>query len=545
MALKPIKSLSFTHPRRLGQFTTNSISPSSTARLAAQPLCFISPPGSFRQVNHQTEILNVTSHGVFSHSVDVMRASASCFATRAFSGSIPSLLHDDVISCYVPVYVMLPLGTINLKCEVSDQEGLINDLRLLKSTGVDGVMVDCWWGIVEDQQPRQYNWSGYKRLFQIIKELDLKLQVIMSFHRCSGNLGDDTMIPLPSWVTKVGNSNPDIYFTDKDGRRSTECLTCGIDQEPVLQGRTAIEVYADFMRSFRTELDQFFKDGTISKILVGLGPCGELRYPSFPKEYGWRYPGIGEFQCYDHYLMISLRKAAEEIGYPCWGHGPEDAGSYNSRPSDIKFFRDQGKCSESRSFYSRFFLGWYSKILIDHADMVIMQANLMFKGTPIAAKVACVHWWYDTTTRAAEQTAGFDNSWVGDGYEPIVTTLKKYDAQLHFTCVEECKSMQEEVDFPEAVSNREELIWQVQATAWRVGVPVACEKAVPFFGRNEYKKILKDMKSIENRNLKGGVHLVGFTYLRLCPALFEETKFSQFKHFVKKMHGEEILDDCT
>lgn len=50
------------------------------------------------------------------------------------------------------------------------------------------------------------------------------------------------------------------------------------------------------MRSFRVELDGFFEDGVISDIEIGLGPCGELRYPSCPTKNGWRYPGIGEFQ---------------------------------------------------------------------------------------------------------------------------------------------------------------------------------------------------------------------------------------------------------
>lgn len=50
------------------------------------------------------------------------------------------------------------------------------------------------------------------------------------------------------------------------------------------------------MRSFRVEFDEFFEDGIISEIEVGLGPCGELRYPSYPVKHGWRYPGIGEFQ---------------------------------------------------------------------------------------------------------------------------------------------------------------------------------------------------------------------------------------------------------
>ena len=43
-------------------------------------------------------------------------------------------------------------------------------------------------------------------------------------------------------------------------------------------------------------MSEFFDDETITEIEVGLGPCGELRYPSYPQTQGWVFPGIGEFQ---------------------------------------------------------------------------------------------------------------------------------------------------------------------------------------------------------------------------------------------------------
>jgi beta-amylase len=43
-------------------------------------------------------------------------------------------------------------------------------------------------------------------------------------------------------------------------------------------------------------MEGFFADGTITEIEVGLGPCGELRYPSYAQTQGWIFPGIGEFQ---------------------------------------------------------------------------------------------------------------------------------------------------------------------------------------------------------------------------------------------------------
>lgn len=52
---------------------------------------------------------------------------------------------------------------------------------------------------------------------------------------------------------------------------------------------------------------------------MGLGPAGELRYPSYPEGDGrWRFPGVGEFQCYDKYMLDDLRRAAETAGHSEW-----------------------------------------------------------------------------------------------------------------------------------------------------------------------------------------------------------------------------------
>ncbi|RWW52733.1 hypothetical protein BHE74_00040832 [Ensete ventricosum] len=123
----------------------------------------------------------------------------------------------------------------------------MEQLKKLKSIGVDGVMVDCWWGIVEAHIPQQYNWKGYMHLFQVVRDTKLKLQV-----------------------------------------------------------------YFDFMRNFRVEFDEFFEDGTICEIEIGLGPYGELCYPSHPVRHGWRYPGIGEFQISGiHWWYKTASHAAE------------------------------------------------------------------------------------------------------------------------------------------------------------------------------------------------------------------------------------------
>ncbi|XP_009392820.2 beta-amylase 2, chloroplastic [Musa acuminata AAA Group] len=432
---------------------------------------------------------------------------------------------------YIPVYVMLPLDVINDHGKLANPEILIEQLRALKSIKVDGVMVDCWWGIVEDSAPRVYNWDGYRHLFQIVRQLKLKLQVVMSFHECGGNVGDDVWIPLPHWVIEIGNSNPDIYFTDRAGRRNTECLSWGIDRKRVLRGRTAVEVYFDYMRSFRVEFDEFFEDGTISEIQIGLGPCGELRYPSYPAKHGWKYPGIGEFQCYDAYLLQSLEEAAKARGHPLLGKVPQNSGSYNSQPHETGFFRDGGDYDNS---YGRFFLGWYSKVLVEHGDLVVSLAKLAFEGSCIAVKISGVHWWYKTASHAAELTAGFYNPCNRDGYAPIASMLKKHGATLNFTCVE-LRTLDQHVDFPEAMADPEGLVWQVLNAAWDVSVPMASENALPCYDRDDYNKILDNAKPLSDPD---GRHLSTFTYLRLNPVLMYAHNFKEFGRFVQRMHGE-------
>lgn len=81
----------------------------------------------------------------------------------------------------------------------------------------------------------------------------------MSFHGCGGNVGDDVCIPLPHWVAEIGRSNPDIFFTDRAGRRDPECLSWGVDKERVLRGRTAIEVINFISTTFRVFVASAFR----------------------------------------------------------------------------------------------------------------------------------------------------------------------------------------------------------------------------------------------------------------------------------------------
>lgn len=83
-------------------------------------------------------------------------------------------------------------------------------------------------------------------------------------------------------------------------------------------------------------------------------------------------------------MLKSLRKAAEARGQPFWGRGPDNAGSYNSKPQETGFFCEGG---DYDGYYGKFFLKWYAQMLLDHADRVLSLAKLAFEETYLAAKV--------------------------------------------------------------------------------------------------------------------------------------------------------------
>ncbi|KAL3498098.1 hypothetical protein ACH5RR_040830 [Cinchona calisaya] len=432
-------------------------------------------------------------------------------------------------TAFVPVYAMLSAVLINNFCQLMNAEGVKQELQSLKSLNVDGVVVDCWWGIIEGWSPQKYEWSGYRELFNIIKEFGMKLQVVMAFHEHGGHDSGGMLISLPQWVLEIGKDNQDIFFTDREGRRNTECLSWGIDKERVLRGRTGIEVYFDFMRSFRTEFDDLFREGLISGVEIGLGASGELRYPAFPERMGWRYPGIGEFQCYDKYLHQNLRKASKSRGHSFWARGPDNAGYYNSRPNETGFFCEQG---DYDSYYGRFFLRWYSQALIDHADNVLSLASLVFEETQIVVKIPAIHWWYKTASHAAELTGGYYNPTNQDGYSPVFEILKKHSVTvkfvspgLQFSC--------HEID--EALADPEGLSWQVLNSAWDRGLAVAGQNAISCYNREGFIRLADIAKP---RNDPDQHHFSFFVFHQQSLLVQRPLCFTELDHLINCMHGD-------
>ena len=515
------------------------------------------------------------------------------------SGFTPSfpITHDfEYAKSPTPVFVMLPLDVISRDGALQHRQALEMSLRTLKKIGVEGVMTDVWWGIVERDGPEMYDWTAYLELLDMVERAGLKLNAVMSFHACGANVGDYFKVTLPPWVLDAASADPDLFFTDQYGYRNPECISLWADNAMTLHGRTPLECYRDFMASFRDAVRREGLAETLSEVSVGCGPCGELRYPAYPENKispnssQWQFPGIGEFQCYDQRALGNLARAGSEAGHIEWGGaGPHDAGGYNNLPHETGFFRAHEGSWDSE--YGQFFLSWYAGELVEHGDRMLRCARSVFsreeedepkpkarprggarrkkaeargddasadavsagetrdsrvaRGPALAIKCAGVHWWYNSRSHAAELTAGYFNTRSGDraperdGYEPIVAICSKHGARLNFTCAE-----MRDVEHPFfSRCGPEGLLRQIRAAAARYGVKVAGENALCRFDQDAYDKIITNCRGEgDDAELWSAGALLppmaSFTFLRLSKELFEDDNFSSFVRFVARMANE-------
>lgn len=440
----------------------------------------------------------------------------------------------------VPIFVMMPLDTVQIDGTLKNEKALTFAFKALKAIGVTGVMVDVWWGIVERDEPQTYDWRAYKQLLAIVKSCGLRMQAVMSFHACGPNVGDGVDVPLPIWVREAMKRDPDLCYGDQWGYRNPECLSLWADNVPNVSGRSPLQCYQDFMESFKEAMGpDIGVDRVVADVSIGCGPCGELRYPAYPenrrdpKASQWRFPGVGEFQCYDNRALLDLASVASREGHILWGGaGPHDSGGYNDLPLETGFFASEGGSWDSE--YGHFFLEWYSRCLVDHGDRMLAVSQQVFGDLGVQTSIKCagVHWWYNSRSHAAELTAGYYNTRAGNyqparnGYDAICKLCAKYNAHLNFTCVE-----MRDCEHPaEAKCGPEGLLRQVRLTAEKHNVKIAGENALCRFDREAYDKIIEHACGGD-----GVSSLEAFTFLRLMPEFFDEANFNSFVAFVKRM----------
>ncbi|MCL7040790.1 hypothetical protein MKW94_002776 [Papaver nudicaule] len=176
------------------------------------------------------------------------------------------------------------------------------------------------------------------------------------------------------------------------------CLSLVVDELLVLNVKTGMQVYQDFLESFKSSFSPFM-GSTITDISVGLEPNGELRYPSNPPA-STQVLGVGEFQCFDKHMLGHLKLH-------------ENGGSWQTP-------------------YGDFFLSWYSNQLISHGDRLLSLASSVFRNNlvTVSRKVPLVHNWYKFQSHPSEMTAGFYNSDSRDGYNQIADFFAKNSCKI-------------------------------------------------------------------------------------------------------------------
>ncbi|MQL94572.1 hypothetical protein Taro_027220 [Colocasia esculenta] len=430
-----------------------------------------------------------------------------------------------------PVFVTLPVDAVAPGGRVARRKAMAASFMALAAAGVEGVAVEVWWGIVERDAPGAYDWAGYVDLVSLARRHGLKLRVIMAFHQFGSGPGDPCWIPLPRWVLEEMEINPDLSFSDRFGRRSREYISLGCDNVPILKGRTPIQAYSDFMRNFRDTFQDFLGI-IITEVQIGMGPAGELRYPSCPSEKLARpnsLPELGEFQCYDKYMLASINACAQNVGMSAWGSGgPLGAGNLFQNPEGTHFFKNDGSWNTA---YGQFFLEWYSGLLLLHGERLCMAADAIFWGTgvKILAKVGGIHWHYGTNSHPSELTAGYYNTLTRDGYLPIARLFSRYRMTLCCACFDLRDAEMGQVN-PE--SSPEGVLRQLVYAARMCNLPLTGENSVTRLDDESLNQVVKSSKLYKD-SLYG--HSLSFNFVRMNKNLFDRHNWTRFTRFVRQM----------
>ncbi|KAL4205068.1 hypothetical protein AMTRI_Chr01g112890 [Amborella trichopoda] len=428
-----------------------------------------------------------------------------------------------------PVFVALPLDSVSSDGKMMRRKAMEVSFRALKLAGVEGVAMDVWWGLVERDRPGVYDWRGYREVVEMALRHGLKVRAVMAFHSCVGTEADPCHITLPHWVRQEMERETDSAYTDRQGRRNYDYISLGSDLLPVLRGRSPIQAYSDFMRNFRGTFQQFL-GVIITGIQVGMGPAGELRYPSHPSEnLSWSSQGIGEFQCYDKHMLASLDACAREIGKEEWGKGgPIDAGSYYQNPEETGFFKSDGTWNTP---YGHFFLEWYSGMLLLHGERLCIAAESIFSGTGVklSAKVGGIHWQYDLKSHPAELTAGYFNTSFRDGYIPIAHMFARHGVSLCCPCFD---MSDENAKFFNIHSSPEGFLKQIVFAAKICNIHLTGENSLTKLDESSSKQVLKSSKLYPDGGLDPAC---SFLFVRMNKNFFLPDNWNRFERLVWHM----------
>ncbi|KAF7828111.1 beta-amylase 3, chloroplastic-like [Senna tora] len=483
-----------------------------------------------------------------------------------------------------PVFITLPVHAVDREGRILKPKAMTVSFRTLATAGVEGVVFEIWWGLVEGNEPRVYSWRGYLELVKLAQTFGLKVRVVLAFHQFGTGPDDPNWIPLPQWVRNEIEKDRGLVYSDKSGKINAEYISLGCDVLPVLCGRSPIQAYADFMRDFRDTFRPYLGI-IITGVQIGMGPGSELRYPLCPSYLlrAWP-PEHGKFQCYDkvgrklyfwlvelylmlyvlwgilaisywlalwnctiivifnfhlfflaicQYMLASLNAYARETGMPELGYGAlRDA-------EDLvhgKAVRTSSLRREDDSWslpHGEFFLEWYSGMLLLHGERICREAETIFRGTEVklSAKVAAIHWHYKMDFHPSELRAGYYNTKNRNGYLPIARMFSKYGFGMCCSCFEMNDAIEYRIN-PDG--SPEGLLRQLLLAARLYDIPLEGQNYSSNLNNIAFEQVLEMSKyysdGIEKRPFS-------FNLVRMEAKMFDSRFWIPFTHFVRQMSG--------
>lgn len=350
-----------------------------------------------------------------------------------------------------------------------------NDLKKAKQAGVEAVSVDVWWGKVEKDGDQKFDWGYYDKVFKTIKEENLHIVPIMSFHECGGNVGDNVNIPLPEWVwdrvAKLNNTDKQgVMYRNEQGKYIDDVI-------PIWYDGIMKKEYKEFMQAFRKHyIDSTEYWGIMDELNVSLGPSGELRYPSYGEctdRLGTNcpYPNRGDFVAYSKgardsyrdYLRSKYDNSIRQLNV-AWG---ADYKSFSQIDTPGKASTNAGKARDFinneeyiKTQSGQDFIDWYHSSLMKHGEMMLYLAHDVleegYSGLPVGMKLPGIHWGMGVenigdykNARLPEITAGiisvdpdtlYNSKFTDYGYGDVLDLAAKSNERgktiFHFTCLE-------------------------------------------------------------------------------------------------------------
>lgn len=149
----------------------------------------------------KNQTLSLTRRLVVSSRLNSSKSSDAGGSVSPDSGDFPyELQHDSSPQRQrrgSPVFVTLPANTVGPEGQVRKLKAITFSFLALANAGVEGVVLEIWWGLVERNEPGVYNWRGYWELVMLARRCGLKVRVVLAFHQFGTDPAD------PSWYVLI------------------------------------------------------------------------------------------------------------------------------------------------------------------------------------------------------------------------------------------------------------------------------------------------------------------------------------------------------